>query len=461
MLPIVLVIEQGPESLEPGCRRFLDTCAKYEIRKWESTVSERVALQAHLILAHGTNDTQRAIPFFRWLRNNSPKAPVLAVVPQSPSDALLQSVLEIASDFALAPLREPELRLRMTRILAARPAFQENVRRTIREETCLAQLVGKHPTFLRAVEKVRLFASTEAPVLITGETGTGKELFAHAIHSLSVRQHGPFIPADCGTLPEALAENELFGHRRGAFTDAHADQKGLAGMAEHGTLFLDEIDALSSVTQAKLLRFVQDGSYRALGADQFTPSDVRIIAATNRSLEECVQLKQFRSDLYFRLNVLCLHLPPLRERAGDVALLAKYFAANLCCESRPAARTLSASALLKLEDHTWPGNVRELLNVVQRACVYCSGPEIQASHVSLGNEANYEQRSHRPEGNFRAAKKELVEKFEREYIEQLLLRHHGNVTQAARDAGKERRAFGRMVKKYCIAVDDRHRVGDF
>ncbi len=349
MPPMVLVIEQGPESLGPGCLRFLNDHARCEIRKWENFASELPVPTAQLILAHSANDAQEAIPFFHWLRNKSLRVPVLAVLPVSANDELLQSVSEVANDFVLAPLREQELRLRLTRILGRQSNWREHLRRDLTDEACLAQLVGRHPAFLRAVEKVRLFASTDAPVLITGETGTGKELFAHAIHSLSARRHGPFIPADCSTLPEPLAENELFGHRRGAFTDAYADQKGLAGMAEHGTLFLDEIDALSPVTQSKLLRFVQDGSYRSLGADRFTPADVRIIAATNRPLEECVQLKQFRSDLYFRLNVLRLDLPPLRDRVGDVSLLARHIAANLNSEGGVAAKTLSSSALLKLE----------------------------------------------------------------------------------------------------------------
>jgi DNA-binding NtrC family response regulator len=461
MLPMVLVIEQDPESLGSGCLRFLSDHASYEIKRWESCTSDLWTPAAQMILAHAANDAQQAIPFFHWLGKKSLRVPILAVLPASVNDELLQSVSEIAHDFVLAPLRETELRLRMTRLLGPQWNVREHLRKDLTEEACLAQLIGRHPAFLRAVEKVRLFASTEAPVLISGETGTGKELFAHAIHSLSGRRHGPFIPADCSSLPESLAENELFGHRRGAFTDAHADQKGLAGMAEHGILFLDEIDALSPVTQSKLLRFVQEGSYRSLGADRFTPADVRMIAATNRCLEECVRLKQFRSDLYFRLNVLRLDLPPLRERTGDVSLLAKHSAAQLRKEGEFVGKTISPSALLKLERHPWLGNVRELLNVVQRACVYCQGPEIQACHVVLGNEDPNEQLGHRIDRSFRAAKQQLVEKFEREYIGQLLLRHNGNVTQAARDAGKERRTFGRMVKKYGITLESARHMGHF
>jgi DNA-binding NtrC family response regulator len=462
MPPRVIVIEEGAESVGPGCLRFLNDHACCEIRKWESFAPEStVPATAHLIVAHTANDAEKAVPFFHWLRKKSLRIPVLAVLPQSANEELLQSVSEVAHDFVFAPLREKELRLRLTRILGPQPNWRDHLQKDLTDEACLAQLAGRHPAFLRAVEKVGLFASTGAPVLISGETGTGKELFAHAIHSLSARREGPFIPADCSTLPEPLAENELFGHRRGAFTDAHADQKGLAGMAEHGTLFLDEIDALSQVTQSKLLRFVQEGCYRSLGADRFTAADVRIIAATNLSLEECVHQKQFRSDLYFRLNVLRLDLPPLRERVGDVSLLAQNFAAHIGGEGQFAGKTISPSALLKLENHPWLGNVRELVNVVQRACVYCPGPEIQACHVLLGNEEQDAPPHDSLKVNFRNAKKNVVEKFEREFIEQLLVRHSGNVTQAAREAGKERRAFGRMIKKYGITTETGRQVGKF
>ena len=213
--------------------------------------------------------------------------------------------------------------------------------------------------------------------------GLVKSYSPHAIHSLTNRRNGPFIPLDCGTLPEQLAENELFGHRRGAFTDAHADQKGLAGMADGGTLFLDEIDALSLVNQSKLLRFLQEGTYRSLGSDRFSSADVRVIAASNRSLEECIEQQQFRRDLYFRLNVLRLHLPPLRERHSDVSLLATRFLQEECAAGKSEQKFFSRLALRKLESHNWPGNVRELLNTVQRAFVSCPGAQIMPNHIAF------------------------------------------------------------------------------
>src|SRR5262249_32038987 len=279
----------------------------------------------------------------------------------------------------------------------------------------LTNLVGKHPLFLRAVHQVSLFASSDAPVLITGETGTGKELFAHAIHSASQRRSGPFIPVDCGSLPEQLAENELFGHCRGAFTDAHTDQKGLAGMANGGTLFLDEIDALSAANQAKLLRFLQEGTYRALGADRFSRSNARIVAATNRSIEDCVRQQLFRGDLYFRLNVLRLQLPALRERRGDVFLLAQHFLENDCSSGQNQGKFFGQAAFRKLESYHWPGNVRELLNSVQRAAVCTSRRQITAGDISFSSHVN---RTETPPGGdtFRTAKQQAIEEFERSYV---------------------------------------------
>jgi DNA-binding NtrC family response regulator len=259
---------------------------------------------------------------------------------------------------------------------------------------------------------------------------------------------------DCGSLPEQLAENELFGHCRGAFTDAHKDQRGLAAMAEDGTLFLDEVDALSPANQAKLLRFLQEGTYRALGAEHFSRSNARVIAASNRCIEDRVQQGQFRSDLYFRLNVLRLHLPPIRERRADISLLARHFLENECAAER-MRKSFSPAALRKLEAHHWPGNARELFNAVQRATVCCRGHLIMPEDIVLSNEVLSNETAGDAgvvaNESFRCARRQAIEQFERGYVEQLMTRHSGNVTQAARDAGKERRSFGKLVKKYSLS----------
>ena len=449
MSPVLLIIDREAVSVESSCLRVLRTQARCERKIWGNFIPEALLhSQAQLILAHPPANTEKAASFFNWLRENPIQIPLLAILPEFPDRELLSAVSAVTDDFVFWPLREDELSLRIARILGSHSSSREQICKALGSEMGLARLVGNHPSFLEAVKRVRLFGSSDAPVLISGETGTGKELFAHAIHALSDRRAGPFIPLDCGALPEHLAENELFGHRRGAFTDAHADQKGLAAMAEGGTLFLDEVDALSLANQSKLLRFLQEGTFRALGSDHFTRANTRIIAATNQNIDNCVHRRVFREDLYFRLNVLRLHLPPLRERHGDVSLLARYFLENDCTSQKCERKQLSTCAVRKLERYHWPGNVRELFNTIQRAFIDCLGSHIQPNHISFLAEVAGHEEGAVSGGCFRTAKQHVIEEFERGYVEELLTRHQGNVTQAAREAGKERRAFGRLVKKY-------------
>jgi DNA-binding NtrC family response regulator len=272
-------------------------------------------------------------------------------------------------------------------------------------------------------------------------------MFARAIHFLSERRNRPFVPVDCAGVPDHLFENELYGHVRGAYTDAHTEQRGLAAMADGGTLFLDEVDSLPLTAQAKLLRFLQERQFKPLGSERFLRTDVKIVAASNRNLEQQVAEKRFRSDLYYRLNVLHLNLPPLQERPRDIALLAQHF---LKLYLPPGVhKSFSQAALNRLSGYGWPGNVRELMNVVQRAIVFSRGLQISGDDISLPT----------PEpsasGDFRHAREASIQVFERDYIQELLQRNAGNITHAAREAGKERRAFGRLVKKYGLAAQTR------
>ena len=286
-------------------------------------------------------------------------------------------------------------------------------------------------------------------MLITGETGTGKELCARAIHHLGPRRSYPFIPVDCGALPDHLFENELFGHAKGAFTDARADQRGFVAMADGGTLFLDEVDALPAAAQSKLLRFLQERTFKPLGADRFVRADVNVLAATNRDIDALVREHRFRSDLYFRLNVLSLHLVPLRARREDIPVLARHFVEVICAEQGLARKTLTPPAVRKLSLYGWPGNVRELYNVIQRALVFSEGDAIRPIDVTP-----HAMRDDEPDGgeapSFRQARARALESFERGFVEELLQRHGGNVTRAAREAQKDRRAFGRLIKKYSL-----------
>jgi two-component system, NtrC family, response regulator GlrR len=354
----------------------------------------------------------------------------------------------VLDDFVVWPAEALVVGERIRRLVGPSPVGLAAVHERLLSEMTQAQLVGRDPAFVPVVEKIPRLARAGWPVLITGETGTGKEVCARAIHHCGPRRAAAFIAADCAAFPEQLFENELFGHARGAFTDAHRDQKGLAALAEGGTLFLDEVDSLSLPAQAKLLRFLQERSYRPLGSERFVRADVAVIAASNRTLESLVDRRQFRPDLFFRLNVLRLHVPALRDRPSDIELLARRFVDDVCAESGLPPKSLSVGAIRVLTSHNWPGNVRELLNVVQRGVLLSEGHHILARHVSPAAEAETPSAAGTP--TFRQARTQMLAAFERDYVEMLLRTHAGNVTRAARAAAKDRRAFGRLIKKHGI-----------
>ena len=237
-------------------------------------------------------------------------------------------------------------------------------------------LLGQSPAFTDAMGLVRRFAATSAHVLVQGETGTGKELVARAIHYLSDRRYKPFVPVNCGALPDTLVENELFGHARGAFTDAREAQAGLAADADGGTLFLDEVECLSPKAQVSLLRFLQDGHYRPLGARRSVRADARIIAASNRDFDEMVREGSFRQDLLYRLAIMSVHLPPLRDRGNDVLLLMHHFLARFARKYRREVPEVDPDCIARMLAHGWPGNIRELENVVHRQLLLADGDRV-------------------------------------------------------------------------------------
>jgi transcriptional regulator with GAF, ATPase, and Fis domain len=325
------------------------------------------------------------------------------------------------------------------------------------DETDLSHvgLIGKSVAFRVATRLIQKLANANVPVLVCGETGTGKELAARAIHYLGARRDFPFIPINCGAIPDTLIESELFGHVRGAFTDARDTQPGLVGQADEGTLFLDEVDALSKKAQIALLRFLQDGSFRPVGAKSSAQSKARIIAATNADLEECVQSGAFRRDLFFRLSVIPVHLPTLRERDGDVRLLAETFVCNLVKQNIGGPRRIDPESLRRLERYSWPGNVRELANVIQRAFLLAEGDGLTFAPDELGpSEDQNNTADLGATGSYRQARKQVLADFERRFVIRALEESAGNVSLAAKRVGKERRSFGRLLKKHGIARGD-------
>lgn len=373
--------------------------------------------------------------------------PIVVVTPVPDTDRIMQLFDLGVADFIIPPLNAVTFWPRLLRLLRFRRK-NRSLEWQMKEKLGLRQIIGEDRRFREEVRKIPVAAESDAQVLITGETGTGKELFARAVHYLSPRAEKPFVPLNCGALPAELMENELFGHRKGAYTGAHAAEEGLVHQAEGGTLFLDDVDCLTQAAQTKLLRFLQEKEYRRLGSRKIRKSDVRIIAATNLDLEEAVRAGNLRSDLYYRLNVIPLHLPPLRERQDDILVLARHFLWKYCRESNKQIHEFSPGIRQNLMLYRWPGNIRELQNVVKRAVLFTEGPVIQDLHTT---ERPLEaERTVEP---FNLAKAAVIEAFEKKYIRNLLRIHNGNITHAAQAARKHRRAFWELIRKHRIDVE--------
>ena len=314
-------------------------------------------------------------------------------------------------------------------------------------------LLGGAAAFRRALDRLRAVAELDATVLIEGETGTGKELAARAIHAMSRRTRQPFVVINCGAIPDSLIEAELFGHARGAFTDASQERQGLLRTASRGTVCLDEIGSLSPRGQATLLRVLQDKSYRALGSPAEQRTDARFIALSNTPLWDLVRTSAFRSDLYFRLCVLSVVLPPLRERRDDIVELAEHFLAKHARAERRVT-DLSPAVQTLLTNYHWPGNVRQLEFAILRAAQLAPGTRVELDDIELPDLPDVSSPPAAPQEDesmsFNEIKRRTVEAFERKYLTRLMERSRGNVTHAAQMAHKERRDIGKLLKKYQI-----------
>lgn len=326
----------------------------------------------------------------------------------------------------------------------------------------LASLIGNSQPMRDLKTLVRRVASGPAEsILIHGESGTGKELVARALHELSFRASAPMVSVNCAALTETLLMSELFGHERGAFTDAREQRKGVFEAAHGGTLFLDEVGEMGPRSQAALLRALEQRVIRRVGGNRDIPVDLRVIAATNRNLAQLVDDGVFREDLYYRLNVVEIDVPPLRCRGDDVILLARHFSEVLARRYREPVRDLDPDAAARLREYPWPGNVRELRNLVERAYAASSTPTIQAQALARRRHAS----GHLPvtvlpawkDAPFQAAKQEVIDEFERRYLEGILIRAEGNVTRAAADAGLVRQVLQRLLRRHGIDPRDYRR----
>jgi DNA-binding NtrC family response regulator len=390
----------------------------------------------------------RAKSLFETLRRGPRTMPAIVVIDSGEPTEMIELLKVGASDFITAPLTSVDILPRVWRLLE-QTRGSARVPQIPQEESEMGRLIGRNLAFVAEINKIPIIASCDTGVLILGETGTGKELVAKAIHSLSSRAPKPYVPVNCGALPVELADSELFGYKRGAFTGASTSRLGMIDAAEGGTLFLDEVACLPMLIQSKLLRFLQERETRAVGATQAKKLDVRVIAATNIDLQKAVRQGRFRQDLYYRLDVIPFVLPPLRDRRDDISLLAHHFLNKYEARFGKQPHEISAQALARLLAHDWPGNVRELEHIMERAVVFCKHQVVEAADLLLQNPSTVER-----EESFQIAKAHVVAQFEKGFVQSLLLAYEGNISRAARAARKDRRSFWELIRKYGIDADE-------
>jgi len=440
----VVLSGPGEDALARDAHSCLASVGLLELRSARLPRSEEPLPSADvLVVSADSAGLRRAIDLLARVRLEASRASVLVLGKALSREQILAVLTAGAYDFVSAPFLEAELAARTLRgVGLVQSGPPEDIRPLLSPRA--GGLVGNSPAFLKQMARLPLLAGCDAGVLILGETGTGKELFAQAIHYLSARVSRPWVPVNCAAIPIELIEAELFGHTRGAYTTAHTAREGLIAAAEGGTLFLDEIGSLPLSAQAKLLRFLQEREYRPVGSNTLRRADVRVIAASNQDLASLVAKDRFRQDLYFRLNVLTLMLSPLRERREDIPTLAQYFVKRFATEFGRAVQGLTPLALGRLLAHSWPGNVREFSHAIERAVLLANGPYITPAEIEVGEERAPLEES------FQAAKARVVEQFERSYIEQILIACDGNITHAAQAAKKNRRALWELMRKHRI-----------
>lgn len=383
------------------------------------------------------------IDFLRYLRANDVEAPILMISGHGTIADAVEATRAGAFDFLEKPLGRDKVLLSLKHALDQSKLREEN--RRLREIAGSARMIGSCAAFERVLDQATLAARSDARVLLTGESGTGKELLAAHLHAESPFANGPFVKVNCAAIPTELIESELFGHEKGAFTGATAARRGKFELADGGTLFLDEVGDLHAASQAKLLRVLQEGEFHRVGGEQAIKVSVRVISATNRDLQDLVSQQKFREDLYYRLCVVPVRVPALRERREDIAALAEYFLAEFCARNNFKPKTLDRDVTETLEDHHWPGNIRELRNTVERMAILTRGDLLTADSIPV--EIRLSRGAAAPKGNLREAK----ESAEREHILRALDEAKWNVSSAARALGMERTNLHKRIRALGLA----------
>lgn len=452
-MPDILLVEDK-ESLRRVLRMTLEN-AGYSVTEAadaREAVNEIGRVRHRIVLTDLRMPNGSGLDVLRASKTADGEVPVIVMTAFGSIDEAVQAMKDGAHDFLQKPVDSNHLLLLVERALEQERLRTENL--LLREEWSkrygFPRIIGESEAIKRAVAETQRVAQTEATVLLLGESGTGKELFARAVHHLSNRRDKPFVAINCAAIPETLIENELFGHERGAFTGAGERRLGKFELASGGTIFLDEIGELPLAVQGKLLRAIEEKSVDRIGGRAPVPVDLRVVAATNKDLRGAVDKGEFRGDLFFRLAVFPIEVPPLRERGDDIVLLARHFAAQLGKELRGREATVSDAGLATMRAHHWPGNVRELENSIERACILADAQALEPRDLGIAVD---EQRSTASigfdvSGTLGEATDRAVQLIERRKIKETLSLHDGNKTRAAEALGVSYKTLLTKIKDY-------------
>jgi two-component system NtrC family response regulator len=399
------------------------------------------------------SDASEGLMLLNEIIKKDPTTKVIVITGNDESETAVKAVSAGAYDYYLKPIEIEELKVIIKRAFHLAEIESENrtLHLLIEKKAGFAGMIGQCPEMLDVFDKVRKVATTDAVVLITGESGTGKELVARAVHEKSLRKGGPFIPINCGAIPENLLESELFGYEKGAFTGAYTRQIGKFELAAGGTLFLDEIGELSNNLQAKLLRFLQDRTIQRVGGRKDIPIDTRIVSATNIDLKKAIEEGKFREDLYYRISVLSIHVPPLRLRGADIRLLAATFLERYKASFHKKIKGFSKAAIEAIENHSWPGNVRELENRLQRAVITADSGFIEPYDLDLDDKTGDDIKLPRSR-YFGIPLRDARRRLEVDIIEDAMSRHGGNIKRASEELGISRPTLYDLIEKYGIRI---------
>ena len=453
--PTLLIVDDDRstrEGLEKALKR------KYEVYVAES--AERALeilgnISVDIVLSDIRMPGMDGLTLLHRILARNPQPACMLMTAYGSIEKAVEAIKQGASDYIAKPYSLDDLEMRLQKALRARTIEAENrsLRSQLDDKYGLENIVGSSESMQRIFDLIRQVAPTQATVMVLGESGTGKELVARATHGLSPRAKAPFVAVHCASLSQNLMESELFGHEKGAFTGAAERRIGRFEIADGGTLFLDEISELDRSTQTKLLRVLEERCFERVGGSTTIKVDIRLIVATNRNLKKLVEKGGFRDDLYFRLNVVSIELPPLRERRSDIPLLCNSFIRELSEKNGKAVLSLSPEAASMLESYDWPGNVRELRNIIETMIVLAKGPKLTARDIpsDIRNSAGSSGLKDEPAGSMSAVAPSSMEQAERMMITNALKNHDGNRTKAALQLGISRRTLHRKLQQYRLA----------